>query len=120
MDLTFVIILVALAALLFFQFRSGKKRQREAEERRTQMVPGTEVMTNFGLYGTITAIDEDDNIATLEVAPGVELRVHRQVLLKPADDAVAATDDETADAIEDSTTDVATDDGTTGDDKKAL
>lgn len=119
MDLTFVIILVALAALLFFQFRSGKKRQREAEERRSQMVPGTEVMTNFGLYGTITAIDEDDNIATLEVAPGVELRVHRQVLLKPAEEAVATTDD-AADAIEDSSTDVATDDGVPGDDKKAL
>lgn len=115
-DITFVIILVALAALLFFQFRSGKKRQRDAEERRLQMVPGTEVMTNFGLYGTITAIDEDENIATLEIAPGVEVRVHRQVLLKPADDTVAATEDETAEPVDGAISD----DPTTGDDKKAL
>lgn len=86
-DITIILLLVVLAAFLYFQFRNSRKRQAEAEKRREAMVPGTEVMTNFGLFGTIVSIDEDENIAVLEISPGVTARVHRQVLLKPAVDA---------------------------------
>ncbi|HRN28638.1 MAG TPA: preprotein translocase subunit YajC [Terrimesophilobacter sp.] len=94
-DITLLLLLVVLAAFIYFQFRNSRKRQAEAAKRREAMVPGTEVMTNFGLYGTIVSIDEDENIAVLEISPGVTARVHRQVLLKPAvdevpDDAVEA------------------------------
>lgn len=85
-DITLILLLVVLAAFLYFQFRNSRKRQAEAEKRREAMVPGTEVMTNFGLFGTIVSIDEDENIAVLELSPGVTARVHRQVLLKPAVD----------------------------------
>lgn len=93
-DITLILLLVVLAAFLFFQFRSSRRRQAEAEKRREAMVPGTEVMTNFGLFGTIVSIDEDENIAVLETSPGVTVRVHRQVLLKPAVDDVAEPTDE--------------------------
>ena|SRR5690554_2051260 len=85
-DITIILLLVVLAAFLYFQFRNGRKRQAEAEKRREAMVPGTDVMTNFGLFGTIVSIDEEENIAVLELAPGVTARVHRQTLLKPAVD----------------------------------
>src|SRR5690606_3584124 len=97
-DITLLLLFVVLAAFIFFQFRNSRKRQAEAEKRREAMVPGTEVMTNFGLYGTIVSIDEDENIAVLEIAPGVTARVHRQVLLKPAVDEVP---EETTDAAAD-------------------
>lgn len=104
MDITLILLLVVFAAFILLQIRSSRKRQAEAAERREQMVPGVEVMTNFGLFGTIVSIDEDENIAVLEVSPGVTMRVHRQVLLKPADEGVpAAADDEVASDSADST-----------------
>lgn len=93
MEPTLILLLVVLAAFMFFQFRNSRKRQAEAEKRREAMVPGTDVMTNFGLYGTIVSIDEDENIAVLEISPGVTARVHRQVLLKPAVDEVPEDSD---------------------------
>src|SRR5690554_6487859 len=89
-DMTLILIAVALAAFIFFQFRSSRKRQRETEERQSQIVPGVEIMTNFGLYGTVVSIDEDENIALVEVAPGTVMKMHRQVIMKAVEEPVAA------------------------------
>jgi preprotein translocase subunit YajC len=87
-SLTLPLIAVALAVFVFFQFRSSRKRQREATERQKQIVPGVEVMTNYGLFGTITGIDDDNNFAFLEIAPGTIIKVHKSTILKAADDVV--------------------------------
>ncbi|WP_247597077.1 MULTISPECIES: preprotein translocase subunit YajC [unclassified Leifsonia] len=73
---------VILAALIFFMFRNSRKRQKEQAETRSKMVPGAEVMTNFGLYGTLLSVNEDDNTALVETSPGTVLKVHRQVLAR--------------------------------------
>ncbi len=102
MDPTLILIAVALAAFIFFQFRSSKKRQKEAAERLATILPGVEVMTNYGLYGTLVSMDDDENIAMLEVAPGVVVKMHKQVILKAVDAPVedesedVSTDDEAA------------------------
>jgi preprotein translocase subunit YajC len=91
---------VILAALIFFMFRNSRKRQREAAETRSKMVPGAEVMTNFGLYGKLLSVNEDDNTALVETSPGTVIKVHRQVLARvveptaaePAVDAEATTE----------------------------
>ncbi|HEU4849172.1 MAG TPA: preprotein translocase subunit YajC [Terrimesophilobacter sp.] len=82
MDYTLILIAVALAVFVFFQFRSSKKRQKEAAERLASLLPGVEVMTNFGLYGTLVSIDEEENIALVEIAPKTIVKLHRQVILK--------------------------------------
>lgn len=93
-----LIMLAILAAMIFFMFRSNKKRKEQQAELQTQMVPGAEVMTNFGLFGELRAIDEERNEALIEVAPGTIVRVHRQTLARVVeDDAVAAADEPTAD-----------------------
>ncbi|MEO7018217.1 MAG: preprotein translocase subunit YajC [Leifsonia sp.] len=79
--LTIVMVLV-LAALVFFMFRNSRKRQKEASETRSKMVPGVEVMTNFGLYGKLLSVNEDDNTAEIETSPGSVVKVHRQVLAR--------------------------------------
>lgn len=95
--------LLILAVLIFFMFRNSKKRKAQQAELQDKMVPGADVMTNFGLFGTLVAIDEDSNEALIEVAPGTTLRVHRQTLARvvedetpaeesPADDAEASGD----------------------------
>lgn len=99
---------VLLAAFIFFQFRTSKKRKAEQETLQTQMVPGTEIMTQFGLYGTIVSIDDEKNEALIETTPGTVLRLHRQTILKVVADEAAA-ESEPSDAASDSD---ATNDGT--------
>ena len=77
-----IVMVVILAALIFFMFRNSRKRQRDAAETRSKMVPGAEVMTNFGLYGTLLSVNEDDNTALVETSPGTVIKVHRQVLAR--------------------------------------
>ncbi|GAA2024547.1 hypothetical protein GCM10009819_04370 [Agromyces tropicus] len=75
-----LIMLAVLAVLIFFMFRNSRRRQAEARELQTKVVPGAKVMTNFGVFGTILAIDEDENQVELESSPGTVLTVHRQTI----------------------------------------
>jgi preprotein translocase subunit YajC len=89
MDYTLILIAVALAVFVFFQFRSSRKRSRDTAERQKAIVPGVEVMTNYGLFGTIKSIDDENNFAYLETSPGNVIKIHKSTILKAADDAVA-------------------------------
>jgi preprotein translocase subunit YajC len=84
-----IVMVVILAALVFFMFRNSRKRRRDQEETRSKMVPGAEVMTNFGLYGTLLSVDESDNTALIETSPGHVVKVHRQVLARVVEPTVA-------------------------------
>lgn len=95
-----IIMLVVLAAMIFFMFRSNKKRKAQAAELQDQMVPGAEVMTNFGLFGELREIDDERNEALIEIAPGTIIRVHRQTLARVVDDQVELTDEAADDAGE--------------------
>jgi preprotein translocase subunit YajC len=92
MDPFLIIVVVALALFVFMQFRTAKKRRTEAAELQEKMLPGTEIMTNYGLYGTIISIDDENNIALIETTPGTVLRIHRQTILKAVEDVVDAED----------------------------
>ncbi|WP_394771094.1 preprotein translocase subunit YajC [Lacisediminihabitans sp.] len=84
-DPTLILIAVALAVFVFFQFRSSRKRAKETAARQAAIGVGVEIMTNYGLYGTILSIDEDTNVALIETTPGTVLKIHRQTILKVAD-----------------------------------
>lgn len=90
--------LLILAVLIFFMFRNSRKRKAQQAELQDKMVPGADVMTNFGLFGTLVAIDEDSNEALIEVAPGTTLRVHRQTLARVVDDEATADESPADDA----------------------
>jgi preprotein translocase subunit YajC len=81
-DFISLLLPLALGLLIFSMFRKQRKMQQQIKEQRTQMLPGTEVMTQFGLYGTIVSIDEDQNKAVLEISPGNTATVHTQALTK--------------------------------------
>lgn len=78
--------LAILAVLVFFMFRNNKKRQRDAAELQSKVQVGANVMTNFGLFGVVKAIDEEDNKVLLETSPGNILTVHRQTVTRVIDD----------------------------------
>jgi preprotein translocase subunit YajC len=92
-------LVVVFAVMLIFMFRNSRKRQREAQELQTKMVPGVEVMTSQGIFGTLISVDDDTNQAIIETTPGTQLRVHRQTLSKvvepeaPADASETPADD---------------------------
>ncbi|PJJ55399.1 preprotein translocase subunit YajC [Compostimonas suwonensis] len=91
-----IIMLVVLALLVFFMFRNSRKRQRDAQNLQSKMVVGADVMTNFGVYGTILSIDEDENQVLLETTPGTILKVHRQTIARvitPDEPVSTETDD---------------------------
>jgi len=77
--LFFGVIIVVIIALMF---RNGRKRQKTAAEMTSGLRPGAEIMTSSGIFGTITAIDEDENKITLRTGPNSELTVHRQAVGK--------------------------------------
>lgn len=91
MDPLTIGMLVILAVLVFFMFRNSRKRKAQQEELRSAIVPGKQVMTNFGMFGTLKSVDELTNEAELEIAKGVVIKVHRQTIAKVVEpvDAVA-------------------------------
>ena len=77
-----IALIVVLAVLVILMFRNSKKRKAQQEEMKKQIVPGADIMTNFGLFGKLVSVDELSNEAEVEVSPGVIVRVHRQTIAK--------------------------------------
>lgn len=101
MDQLFNIALLAvLAVLVFFMFRNNKKRKADMEALKAQIVPGAEVMTNFGLFGTLLSVDEISNVAEVETTPGNVIRVHRQTIAKVVEPTDAAADSDAPRSVE--------------------
>ena len=82
-----------IAVMIFFMFRNSRKRRQEAEELALKMVPGAEIMTQHGIYGTLVSLDEEKNEAIIETTPGTQLRVHRQTLARVVEPEVAEEED---------------------------
>jgi preprotein translocase subunit YajC len=77
-----ILLVVVLAAFVIYAFRNSRKNKAKQAELKAQIVPGVEIMTNFGLFGTLLSIDEVNNVAEIEVSPGNVVRVHRQTVAK--------------------------------------
>jgi preprotein translocase subunit YajC len=82
--LTIALVLV-LVVMVIFMVRNSRKRKRDAEELQNKFVPGAEVMTQHGIYGTLISIDDEKNEAIIETTPGTRLRVHRQTVARVID-----------------------------------
>ncbi len=112
MDPTFLLIAAVLAVFIFMQFRSAKRRKTEAETRLSTIVPGVEVMTVSGIFGTLVSIDEEENFAFVEIAPKVIIKLHTQSIRhavtppeveEPADESLELDDsDESAPELNES------------------
>lgn len=77
------LLIFALPVLLIgFMFITQRRRQKETQKLQSTLGVGDEVMTTSGLLGRITALD--DEIATLEVSPGVSIRFNRRAIAGPA------------------------------------
>ena len=77
-----ILLFVMLGVFIFMMFRRNKKTQQQQAELQSQFAPGVEVMTSFGLFGRIVAMDDVENKVTLELSPGNLATVHRQAVTK--------------------------------------
>lgn len=85
-----IILLVVLLGFMFWSSRRRMQKQKlEQEQKARQTVPGAEVLMQGGLYGTIISFDPDnlDQPAIVSIAPGVEIKVHSQAILRVVDPA---------------------------------
>jgi len=88
------LLIFALPVLLIgFMFITQRRRQKETQKLQSTLGVGDEVMTTSGLLGRITALD--DQIATLEVSPGVSIRFNRRAIAGPAPTTSATHESET-------------------------
>jgi preprotein translocase subunit YajC len=76
--LTLIILALPLIGIWLLVIRPAQRRQREAAALNSELAVGQDVMTTSGLFGTITALDDES--AHLEVAPGVVLRFTRRAV----------------------------------------
>jgi preprotein translocase subunit YajC len=77
-----IILPIAAVLIIGFMIFSGRRNRKRQADLRSAIVPGVEVMTNFGLFGKLISINEATNVAEVETTPGTIVRVHRQTLSK--------------------------------------
>ncbi|MHB1474419.1 MAG: preprotein translocase subunit YajC [Dermatophilaceae bacterium] len=77
------LLILALPVLLIgFMFITQRRRAKAAQILQSRLGVGDEITTTSGLLGKITALD--DKIATVEVSPGVNVRLDRRAIAGPA------------------------------------
>jgi preprotein translocase subunit YajC len=74
--LSFLIFLLPLG-LLFFLMRSQRKRVAQQTQVQHAAEVGDEILTTSGMFGTVIAIDDDDDTVTVEIAPGTRVKMVR-------------------------------------------
>lgn len=86
MDPVSLFMIAILGLLIYFMIRNSRKQKRTQEELAEKLKPGADVMTSFGLFATVVDINDETNVAVLDVGKGVKISVHRQTLTKVMDD----------------------------------
>jgi preprotein translocase subunit YajC len=75
----FFIIIIAFFFLYFVLVRPQKRRQLEQQRMLNEIEVGDEVVTAGGIYGEITAIEDDEDVR-VRIAPDLEVRVARKAI----------------------------------------
>jgi preprotein translocase subunit YajC len=70
--------ILMLGGLYFVLIRPQRARQRAQAALLNTLEEGDEVMTTGGIFGTIVAIDDEEGVLTVEIAPGTQVRMLRQ------------------------------------------
>ena len=90
-------LLITFGLMWVLLIRPQKRRVQMQQAVVASLRPGDEVITTAGIYGTILSVDDD--ILSVEIAPGVALRMVRHAVsqrIGPDDDDVG---DDAADAV---------------------
>ena len=76
-----LLMIVLLSGVMYFMMiRPQQKRRRDAQAMQSALGPGDQIVTIGGLHGTVIAVD--DEVVTLEIAPGVHARYARPAIAR--------------------------------------
>lgn len=82
------LLLIVVVVILLYYTMTRRSRQRQAAQMQTTLLPGQPVRTTSGMYGTVASAEGDD--VTVEVAPGVQIRMMRRAVVPIAPDGASA------------------------------
>ena len=74
----YVFILVLLVLMWFMLIRPQRRRQLDTQRMINSLEVGKEIVTAGGLYGTITALEDDE--VRMEIADGIEVRIAKRAV----------------------------------------
>ncbi len=85
----------------FLMIRPQQRKMRAQRELLNQLEVGDEVVTAGGIFGSIIDIAEDDDVLTVEIAPGTNVRMLRGGISRRLSDEDETSDDGPEDGPED-------------------
>jgi preprotein translocase subunit YajC len=74
----YIFILVLLVLMWFMLIRPQRRRQLDAQRMVKSLEVGNEIVTSGGLYGTVTALVDDE--VRVEIADGIEVRIAKRAV----------------------------------------
>jgi preprotein translocase subunit YajC len=91
--------LVLMGGVFYFLLIRPQQRRVKAQQALVNAIEvGDDVMTNAGIFGSITAIDDDEGIVTVEIAPGTRVRMVKSgIARRITEDAYYDDEDESED-----------------------
>ena len=97
---TLILVLLMVVAFYFLILRPQKKRQQAMQKMTRALKTGDQVLLGSGLFGTLVSLGTKQ--AVLEIAPGVQLTVLKQAIVRRATEADvdAVSEDEVGDTLE--------------------
>ncbi len=96
--LTLFLPLVLMGGVFYFLLIRPQQRRVRAQQALVNAIEvGDEVMTNGGIFGSIVAIDEDEGIITVEIAPGTQIRMVKSGISRRITEDDSYADDDYAD-----------------------
>lgn len=75
-----VMLLLIFIIMWLFMVRPQQKKQKELQNFQNTLAPGTQIITQGGILGTVKGIDEVNNTIKVEVANGVTIQVARNAV----------------------------------------
>lgn len=72
--------LLLIVAFFFLLIRPQRQRQKLAQQVQSSLSAGAEIMTTSGMFGTVTDLADDS--VTVEISPGVRVRLLRAAVAR--------------------------------------
>jgi preprotein translocase subunit YajC len=75
-----LLIVLLFGVMYFMMIRPQQKRRREAQQMQSALGPGDQIVTIGGLHASVLSVDDD--VVTVEIAPGVPARFARPAIAR--------------------------------------
>ncbi len=98
-SLVAILPLLLMGGVFYFLLIRPQQRRAKAQQALLRSVEvGDEIVTTAGVFGTVIAIDDVDDVVTVEIAPGTKVRMVRAGIGRIVSDVDEAGEDDEPDA----------------------